>query len=293
MHWCAKGQLLFTYFHFACDKPLTDAMIKERSHLSGLWDNLQKQDRSLPLLIPMRWGCRTPWLPWTALIIYKDKGRQRKTDWSGIPGVKRTKVLVLGGGTRWWSRCPHGCRHGRRRVYHGYRSRLRQLEMELPISVHPLLHQNITSARSWATWISSSVACWFRATRPSSDYREMLRVDGARHRAGGRSHRPRRMLPNITSNDTPRPRLYRGWHRALCRSKYSGCRAQHIHNGSDQHYVEICRRLGRQGVGARLAKMISHSIADWTSWKAKSHSRPWLMYMDCLTGPSNYKTDFD
>ena len=23
-----KGQLVFTYFHFACDKPLTDAMIK-------------------------------------------------------------------------------------------------------------------------------------------------------------------------------------------------------------------------------------------------------------------------
>lgn len=47
-----KGQLVFTYFHFACDKPLTDAMIKSGG-VCLAYETVQKADRSLPLLIPM------------------------------------------------------------------------------------------------------------------------------------------------------------------------------------------------------------------------------------------------
>ena len=47
-----KGQLVFTYFHFACDKPLTDAMIKSGA-VCLAYETVQLPDRSLPLLIPM------------------------------------------------------------------------------------------------------------------------------------------------------------------------------------------------------------------------------------------------
>ena len=46
------GQILFTYFHFACDRPLTDAMI-EAGGVCIAYETVQRPDRSLPLLIPM------------------------------------------------------------------------------------------------------------------------------------------------------------------------------------------------------------------------------------------------
>ena len=56
-----KDQLLFTYFHFASDQPLTDAMIKSGA-VCLAYETVQKEDRSLPLLIPMvRWP--EEWLP--------------------------------------------------------------------------------------------------------------------------------------------------------------------------------------------------------------------------------------
>ena len=48
-----KGQVLFTYFHFACDKPLTDAMIKSGA-VCIAYETVQQADGPLPLLIPMR-----------------------------------------------------------------------------------------------------------------------------------------------------------------------------------------------------------------------------------------------
>ena len=46
------GQLLFTYFHFACDRPLTDAMLA--SHAVCLaYETVQQANGALPLLLPM------------------------------------------------------------------------------------------------------------------------------------------------------------------------------------------------------------------------------------------------
>ena len=47
-----EGQLLFTYFHFASDKELTDAMIKSKA-VCLAYETVELPDRSLPLLIPM------------------------------------------------------------------------------------------------------------------------------------------------------------------------------------------------------------------------------------------------
>ena len=47
-----KGQLLFTYFHLASDKELTLAMIDNKS-VCLAYETVEKEDHSLPLLIPM------------------------------------------------------------------------------------------------------------------------------------------------------------------------------------------------------------------------------------------------
>ena len=84
------GQLVFTYFHFACDRPLTEAMIKSRG-VCLAYETVQLADRSLPLLIPMSEVLNG------AYYLQKTKGGKGKLV-CGVPGVKPAKVLVLGGG---------------------------------------------------------------------------------------------------------------------------------------------------------------------------------------------------
>ena len=47
-----KGQLLFTYFHFASDRELTLAMLSNKS-ICLAYETVEEADHSLPLLIPM------------------------------------------------------------------------------------------------------------------------------------------------------------------------------------------------------------------------------------------------
>nr|MBA3707070.1 alanine dehydrogenase [Bacteroidota bacterium] len=47
-----EGQVVFTYFHFASSKDLTLAMMKNKC-IAVAYETVQKEDGSLPLLIPM------------------------------------------------------------------------------------------------------------------------------------------------------------------------------------------------------------------------------------------------
>ena len=47
-----KGQLLFTYFHFASDRELTLAMLSNKS-ICLAYETVEEADHTLPLLIPM------------------------------------------------------------------------------------------------------------------------------------------------------------------------------------------------------------------------------------------------
>mgnify|MGYP004450435805 CR=1 FL=1 len=92
-----KGQLLFTYFHFACDCPLTDAMIKSGG-ICLAYETVKLADNSLPLLIPMSEVAGRMATINGAYYLQKTKGGKGKL-MCGVPGVKPAKVLVLGGGT--------------------------------------------------------------------------------------------------------------------------------------------------------------------------------------------------
>ncbi|MDD7692398.1 MAG: alanine dehydrogenase [Prevotella sp.] len=91
-----KGQLLFTYFHFACDKALTEAMIKSGS-VCLAYETVQTAEGSLPLLIPMSEVAGRMATINGAYFLQKTKGGKGKLI-CGVPGVKPIKVLVLGGG---------------------------------------------------------------------------------------------------------------------------------------------------------------------------------------------------
>lgn len=91
-----KGQLLFTYFHFASYEPLTHAMIKSGA-VCLAYETVEKADRSLPLLVPMSEVAGRMSIQQGAKYLEKPMGGLGIL-LGGVPGVKPAQVLVLGGG---------------------------------------------------------------------------------------------------------------------------------------------------------------------------------------------------
>lgn len=91
-----KGQLLFTYFHFASDLPLTEAMIKSGATCIA-YETVTDRDGRLPLLVPMSEVAGRMSVQEGARFLEKPQGG-RGILLGGVPGVKPAKVLVLGGG---------------------------------------------------------------------------------------------------------------------------------------------------------------------------------------------------
>ena len=95
-HLIKKGQLVFTYFHFASDKELTLAMIDNQS-VCLAYETVEKPDHSLPLLIPMSEVAGRMAVQEGARFLEKPQGGKGIL-LGGVPGVKPAKVLILGGG---------------------------------------------------------------------------------------------------------------------------------------------------------------------------------------------------
>jgi len=91
-----KGQLVFTYFHFASDKELTFAMI-ESNAICLAYETVEKEDKSLPLLIPMSEVAGRMAVQEGVRFLEKPQGGKGIL-LGGVPGVKPAKVLILGGG---------------------------------------------------------------------------------------------------------------------------------------------------------------------------------------------------
>ena len=132
-----SGQLLFTYFHFASDRPLLDAMLKSGATCLA-YETVQLPDRSLPLLQPMSEVAGRMAALNGALYLQKTCGGKGKLI-NGVPGVKPTKVLVLGGGIVGEAAAKMAAGMGAEVTITDISlPRLRQLAMELPANVHTL-----------------------------------------------------------------------------------------------------------------------------------------------------------
>ncbi len=91
-----KGQLVFTYFHFASSEPLTKAMI-ESGAVCCAYETVERKDRSLPLLIPMSEVAGRMATQEGCYFLERPRGGKGKL-MGGVPGVKPAKVFVIGGG---------------------------------------------------------------------------------------------------------------------------------------------------------------------------------------------------
>ena len=90
------NQVVFTYFHFAADRVLTEAMIASHA-VCIAYETVEKADRSLPLLIPMSEVAGRMAVQEGARFLEKPQGGKGVL-LGGVPGVKPAKVLILGGG---------------------------------------------------------------------------------------------------------------------------------------------------------------------------------------------------
>jgi len=89
-------QLLFTYFHFASGEELTKAMVASKA-ICLAYETVEREDRSLPLLVPMSEVAGRMAIQEGAKYLEKPMGG-RGVLLGGVPGVKPGNVLVLGGG---------------------------------------------------------------------------------------------------------------------------------------------------------------------------------------------------
>jgi len=91
-----KGQILYTYFHFASCEELTHAMI-ENGSVCLAYETVELSDRSLPLLVPMSEVAGRMSVQEGAKYLEKTFGGYGVL-LGGVPGVPPANVLIIGGG---------------------------------------------------------------------------------------------------------------------------------------------------------------------------------------------------
>jgi alanine dehydrogenase len=91
-----RDQVLFTYLHLAASRPCTDALLAAGT-TSIAYETVQLDDRSLPLLAPMSEVAGRLSIVVGAYHLMESTGG-RGTLLGGVPGTRRAKVVVIGGG---------------------------------------------------------------------------------------------------------------------------------------------------------------------------------------------------
>ena len=132
-----ENQVVFTYFHFACDRALTEAMMKSKA-VCIAYETVQLSDGSLPLLVPMSEVAGRMAVLNGAHYLQTTKGGNGKLI-CGVPGVLPARVLVLGGGTVGEAAARMAAGLGAEvTIADVCLPRLRRLGIDLPANVHTL-----------------------------------------------------------------------------------------------------------------------------------------------------------
>ena len=91
-----EGQILYTYLHLAADKPLTEALMR-KGVTAIAYETIQPADNSLPCLTPMSEIAGRLSIQAGAKHLEKAMGGSGVL-LAGVPGVKKGKVAIVGGG---------------------------------------------------------------------------------------------------------------------------------------------------------------------------------------------------
>lgn len=138
-----KGQLVFTYFHFAASEELTHAIIDSGS-IAVAYETVEKSNGTLPLLTPMSEVAGRMAIHEGAKYLektYNGKGILL----GGVPGVEPGTVIVIGGGIVGTNAAKMACGMGAK-VYllDTNLERLRYLSDVMPKNCFPLMSSPAT-----------------------------------------------------------------------------------------------------------------------------------------------------
>ncbi len=141
-----KGQILFTYFHFAASQELTSAVM-EANCIAVAYETVEKANGSLPLLTPMSEVAGRMAIQQGAKYLEKTYGGNGIL-LSGVPGVDPGTVVVIGGGIVGTNAAKMACGMGAK-VYllDTNLERLRYLSDVMPKNCFPLMSSPATLRR--------------------------------------------------------------------------------------------------------------------------------------------------
>ena len=141
-----KGQVVFTYFHFAASLELTQAMIDQEC-IAVAYETVECANRSLPLLTPMSEVAGRMAIQEGAKYLEKTFGGNGIL-LSGVPGVEPGTVVVIGGGVVGTNAAKVACGLGAK-VYllDTNLERLRYLNDVMPANCFPLMSNPATIRR--------------------------------------------------------------------------------------------------------------------------------------------------
>jgi alanine dehydrogenase len=91
-----EGQIIFTYFHLAPERELTEALL-ERKVIGIAYETIELDDGTLPLLTPMSEIAGRMAVHVGAYFLQKEHNG-RGVLLGGVPGVEPANVVILGGG---------------------------------------------------------------------------------------------------------------------------------------------------------------------------------------------------
>ncbi|TMB00766.1 MAG: alanine dehydrogenase, partial [Deltaproteobacteria bacterium] len=92
-----EGQTIYTYFHLAAVPALAKALL-DKKIAAVAYETIQTEDGQLPLLKPMSEVAGRMAVQVGAVMLEKEHGGKGIL-LSGVPGVRRGRVVILGGGT--------------------------------------------------------------------------------------------------------------------------------------------------------------------------------------------------
>ena len=153
-----KGQLVFTYFHFAADEKLTKAHMASGATCVA-YETVEMPSRELPLLTPMSEVAGRMAVQEGAKYLEKLYGG-RGVLLGGVPGVPPAKVVILGGGIVGINAAKMAAGMGAKvTILDLSLERLRYLSDVMPANVHSFTRTATTFSSRSRRRISSSAAC--------------------------------------------------------------------------------------------------------------------------------------
>jgi len=144
------GQIMFTYFHFAADRELTDACIQSGS-IAIAYETITDTLGRLPLLTPMSEVAGKMSIQEGAKFLEKPM-EGRGILLGGVPGVEPAQVLIIGGGVVGTNAAKVAAGLGARVTIMDVNvDRLRYLDDVMPANVHTIYSDRLTLHKYLAT----------------------------------------------------------------------------------------------------------------------------------------------